>query len=119
MASVRARRRRWLAALAAVLIPMIAGLLWAQRPLRLLPSGLGRDGFWSPAVLALGMAAAMFALTRLAISGFAPGGSLPLPVLAAFAAGLALALLSGREPPARPAEPETHGQKTTAPGPAR
>jgi fucose 4-O-acetylase-like acetyltransferase len=88
-------RLAWLAALAAVLIPMIVGLLWVQRPLRLLPSGLGRSGFWSPAVLAVGMVAAMFALARLAISGFAPDGRLPLPVLGAFAAGVALSLLSG------------------------
>jgi len=88
-------RLAWFAALTLVLVPIVAAVTWAQQPLRLLPSGLGRVGPWSPALLVLGLAAAMTALTKLAISGFAPGGSVPWPVLAALAGGMLLALMSG------------------------
>ncbi len=90
-------RPAWIAALAVTLIAAIAALNWLQRPLVLLPSGLGPVGAWSPALLATGLAATMYALTRLAISGFAPGGTPPGLVLTAFGAGLALTLLSGRD----------------------
>ena len=88
-------RLAWFAALTLVLVPIVTAVTWAQQPLRLLPSGLGRVGPWSPALLVLGLAAAMTALTKLAISGFAPGGSVPWPVLAALAGGMLLALMSG------------------------
>jgi hypothetical protein len=40
----------------------------------------------------------MIGLARLAITGFAPGGHLPVLVLAAFAVGLAVTVLTGRSP---------------------
>jgi hypothetical protein len=68
-------RPAWEAVLAAILIPLIAGLLRLHRPLlRVLPAGLGPDLSWSPAVLVTGLAGAGFGLSRLAIAGFAPGG---------------------------------------------
>jgi fucose 4-O-acetylase-like acetyltransferase len=88
----------WFAALTIVLVLVVWAVMWAERPLRLLPAGLCRTGPWSPLLLALGLAAAMTGLTKLAISGFAPGGSLPWPVLAALAGGMLLALMSGRVP---------------------
>ena len=92
-------RPAWEALLAVILIPLIAGLLRLHRPLlRALPTGVGPARPWSPVILIAGLAAAGFGLTRLAIAGFAPGGSLPALVLAACACGLLLTLLSG--PPA-------------------
>jgi fucose 4-O-acetylase-like acetyltransferase len=89
-------RAAWIALLAAILIPLIAVLLWVHRPLlRVLPTGLAPDRPWSPAVLLAGLAAIGFGLTRLAIGGFAPGGW-PSPVtLIGYACGLLLTLLSG------------------------
>jgi hypothetical protein len=88
----------WFAALTLVLVPLVAAVMLAERPLRLLPAGLCRTGPWSPGLLLLGLAAAMIGLTRLAISGFAPGGILPWTALSALAGGMLLALLSGRVP---------------------
>jgi len=96
-------RLAWFAALTLVLVPLVAAVTWAERPLHLLPAGLGRPGPWSPALLVCGLAASMTALTKLAISGYAPGGSLPWPVLAALAGGMLLVLMSGH--PARAAGP--------------
>jgi hypothetical protein len=106
-------RPAWLATLAVTLIVLLAVLGWLLRPLLRLPSGLGPARTWSPAVLVAGLAATMYALTRIAISGIAPGGTLPATVLALLAAGIVLTLLSGGEGPRepRPAAP--------APGPAR
>ena len=98
-----ALRLAWFAALTLVLVPLVGAVTWAERPLHLLPAGLGRPGPWSPALLVCGLAAAMTALTKLAISGYAPGGSLPWPVLAALAGGTLLVLMSGH--PARAAGP--------------
>lgn len=96
----------WEALLAIILIPLIVGLLRLHRPLLpALPVRIGVARPWPPAILIAGLAAAGFGLTRLAIAGFAPGGSLPALVLAAYACGLLLTLLSG--PPAlgdRPAQ---------------
>jgi hypothetical protein len=94
-------RLAWFAALTLVLVAMVATVIWAERPLRLLPAGLGRPGPWSPPLLIVGLAAAMTALTRLAISGIAAGGSLPWPVLAGLAGGMLLALMSGHVASAR------------------
>jgi len=89
-------RPAWEAVLSLMLVPLIAGLLWLHRPLlRVLPTGLGADRPWSPAILMAGLAAAGIGLSRLAIAGFAPGGQLPVPALAACACGLLLTLLSG------------------------
>jgi fucose 4-O-acetylase-like acetyltransferase len=97
-----ALRPAWFALLAAVLVPLVAAVMWAERPLRRLPAGVGPTGAWSPVVLAAGLLAAMVGLTRLAIFGFAPAGSLPLLVLALYASGLLLTLLSGHPPPDPP-----------------
>jgi acyltransferase-like protein len=96
-ASWWALRPAWLALLTAVLVPLTWALMWVQRPLRRLPTGVGRSGRYSPLLLALGIAAAMVAVARLAVAGFAPTGELPLPVLAAYAAGLAAILLAGHD----------------------
>ena len=53
-------------------------------------------------MLALGLAAAGVALTRIAVSGFAPGGSVPVATVAAYACGVVLTLLAGRLVPGRP-----------------
>jgi len=96
-------RLAWFALLTVVLVPIVAVVTWAERPLRLLPAGFGRPGPWSPVLLGVGLAAVMTALTRLAISGFAPGGSLPWPVLASLAGGMLVALASGHGARAGPA----------------
>ena len=54
-------------------------------------------------MLLAGIAAAMTGLARLAIAGFAPGGTLPALALAAFGCGVVCTLFSGRPPPADPA----------------
>jgi fucose 4-O-acetylase-like acetyltransferase len=92
-------RPLWLALLAAVLVPVIAGVTWLARPLRRLPMGLGPTGWWSPVALLLGIAFAIPALARLAIDGFAPNGRLPILILGAYFCALALTLLSGRPQP--------------------
>jgi len=91
-------RLAWFGLLTLVLVLVVVLVMWAERPLRLLPAGLGRSGPWSPALLAVALAAVMIALARLAIAGFAPGGSLPWPVLAALAGGMLVALICGRAP---------------------
>jgi hypothetical protein len=63
-----------------------------------LPAGLGRPGPWSPVLLVAGMVIASVSLTRLAIAGFAPGGSPPGLVLAGFVVGLLVTLFTGRAP---------------------
>lgn len=91
-----ATRPAWWALLTVVLVPLVLGVLWAERPMRRLPSGLGSPGQWSPALLAAGIVIAMVGLARLAIGGFAPGGRPPLWALIACAAGLVITLMSGR-----------------------
>lgn len=91
-------RPAWFALLTAVLVPLTLAITWAERPLRLLPAGVGEPGRRSPVLIVLGMAAIMTALARLAIGGFAPAGHLPVLVLTAYACGLLLTLLSGHPP---------------------
>ena len=97
-------RLAWFALLTLVLVLLVLALDWAQRPMLRLPAGLGPTGAWSPALLLVGLAASMVGLARLAIAGLAPGGHLPVPVLAVCAVGMAATLLTGRAPPAA-AEP--------------
>jgi hypothetical protein len=92
-------RPAWLGACALILALLVALVRRAQRPLLRLPTGLAATGRWSGPLLLAGIAAAMFGLTRLAISGFDPGGALPALALAAFGGGVACTLLSGRPPP--------------------
>lgn len=94
-----ALRPAWIAVLAALLVPLSVGVMRAQRLLRLLPAGLGAVGWWSPVLVLCGLGAAMPALARLAISGFSPGGHLPVAVLALYACGLVAVMCSGRPPP--------------------
>jgi hypothetical protein len=82
-----------------LLVPIVLFVTWAERPLLHLPAALGPPGPWSPWLLALGLAASMIGLTRLAIAGFAPDGRPPVLVLAAFAVGMACIFLTGRAPP--------------------
>jgi hypothetical protein len=91
----------WLGVLAVVLVLLVLGVSWAERPMLRLPVGIGSPGRWSAPILLLGIAAAMVGLAKLAISGFAPEGTVPLLVLAAVACGVIVTLLSGRPPPAR------------------
>ena len=93
-------RPAWFALLTVVLVPLVIAVMRAERPMIRLPAGIGPPGPWSPVLLLAGLAASMFGLARLAIAGFAPGGQLPAPVLAACAAGLAATLLTGRAPAA-------------------
>jgi fucose 4-O-acetylase-like acetyltransferase len=92
-------RPAWLAVLAVVLVVVVLSVSWAERPMLRLPTGIGPPGRWSGPILLLGIAAAMVGLAKLAISGFAPDGTVPLPVLAAVACGVIGTLLSGRPPP--------------------
>jgi hypothetical protein len=92
-------RPAWLGACALILALLVALVRRAQRPLLRLPTDLGTSGRWSGPLLVVGIAAAMFGLTRLAISGFDPGGALPALALAAFGGGVACMLFSGRPPP--------------------
>jgi fucose 4-O-acetylase-like acetyltransferase len=94
-------RPAWFAMLTVVLVPLVAAVMRAERPMNRLPAGIGPSGAWSPALLLAGLACSMFGLARLAITGFAPGGTLPALALAAAAAGLAATLLTGRAPAAR------------------
>ena len=93
-------RLAWWALLTVVLVALVAAVMRAERPMTRLPAGIGRPGPWSPALLAAGLAASMYGLARLAISGFTPGGHLPALALAACAVGLAATLLTGRAPAA-------------------
>jgi hypothetical protein len=112
-------RPAWFALLAVVLVPLVLLLTWAQRPMVRLPAGLGPSGPWSLALLLLGLAASMVGLARLAIAGFAPGGRLAVPVLAACAVGLAATLFTGRARP-EAAEPRAlHSEMPDQPSQAR
>ena len=114
-----ALRPAWIALLAVILVPIIAGLVWVHRPLlRLLPGGLGPARPWSPAVLLPGLAAAGFGLTKLAIGGFAPGGGLPALALAACACGLLLTLLSGPPSAGHDPRPQQPGAAPLRAGPS-
>jgi hypothetical protein len=101
-------RLAWLASLTVVLIPLVIGVTWAERPMLRLPEGLGRPGPWSPVLLVAGIASAGVGLSKLAISGFLPGGRGPALALALCALGLVAALFTGR-----PREPR--GQPSVAP----
>jgi fucose 4-O-acetylase-like acetyltransferase len=101
-------RLAWIAALAVVLAPAAIFLARFERPLRRRPAPPARSpaapaaSWLAPAVLALGLAAAGAALARIAVSGFAPGGSVPILTVAGYGCGVALTLLAGRLVPGRP-----------------
>ena len=101
-----ALRPVWIAALAAVLVPLTIVVTWLQRPLRRLPSGGAPPGPWSAVLVAAGTATASVGLARLAIGGFAVGGRISILPLGAYTCGLLLTVLPGRRtrsgPPVRP-----------------
>ncbi len=112
-------RLAWIALLAVILVPLIAGLLWVHRPLlRVLPDGLGSGRSRSSAMLLAGLAAAGFGLAKLAIVGFAPGGGAPDLALAACAGGLVLTLLSGPPSPGHGPRPQPPGAAPLRAGPS-
>jgi hypothetical protein len=102
-------RLAWYGLLTVVLVLVVVAVTWAERPMLRLPAGLGPSGWWSLPLVAAGTVAIVVSVARLAIAGFAPGGELPLLVLAAYAAGLLGTLFSGRPPAARPRVPEPPG----------
>jgi hypothetical protein len=91
-------RPAWLGLLTVVLVPMVMVIMWAERPMRRLPAGIGPARPWSPVLLLTGLAVTLAGLSRLTIAGFAPGGHLSALTLADCAAGLAVTLCSGRDP---------------------
>jgi hypothetical protein len=91
-----ALRPVWIAALGALLVPLIFAVMWLQRPLRRLPSGGAPPGPWSAVLVAAGVVAASVGLARLAIGGFALDGRLSIPPLVAYVCGLVLIVLPGR-----------------------
>jgi fucose 4-O-acetylase-like acetyltransferase len=105
-----ALRPLWFALLTMVLAALTVLVMRAERPLLKLPAAIGPPGPWSPAILLAGLAAAGLGLTRLAIAGLAPGGRLPLLVLAAFAAGLLATFCTGH-----PASAEDHACPAAGP----
>lgn len=88
-------RPAWFALLTVVLAGLTTLVMRVERPLLKLPAAIGPSGPWSPAILLAGLAAVTLGLARLAIAGLAPGGHLPLLVLAAFAAGLLAIFCTG------------------------
>jgi hypothetical protein len=88
----------WLSLLTVLLVPLVAAVTWAERPMLRLPGGIGPTGWWSPLLLVVGIAAAAQSLATFAVDGFAPGGGLPGPALAGFAVGMIATLLTGRVP---------------------
>ncbi|MGW4201323.1 acyltransferase family protein [Streptomyces sp. NPDC004726] len=111
-----ALRLPWLVLLTAVLVPLTLALQWAQRPLLLLPAGLGAAGWWSPVLLLCGLGAVTPALTVLAARGFAPAGHLAAYPLTFYALGLLAVMCSGRPPPGRAdtGDPEVPGDSGAA-----
>ena len=109
-------RPAWFALLTVALAALTMLVMRAERPLLKLPAAIGPPGPWSPAILLAGLVAVMLGLTWLAIGGLAPGGHLPLPALAAFAAGLVATFCTGHPssakgrtyPAAGPATPLPH-----------
>ena len=123
-----ALRPAWIAALAIVLAPAAIWLARFERPLGRL-AGFERPlrrtsrSVLAPALTALGVAAAGVALTRFAVFGFAPGGTIPVAAVAGYAGGVALILLAGlppRPPRARaaPASPAPAAADPAASAPA-
>jgi len=93
-------RLAWLALLTVVLVPLILVIIWAERPMRRLPAGMGPPRSWSPVLVLVGLAASLAGLSQVTITGLAPGGQLPVLALANCAVGLAATLFSGRDPSA-------------------
>jgi Acyltransferase family len=84
-----ALRLGWFVLLTEVLVLVVVAFAWADRPSRPPPARTGPPRFAAAVILLAGLAAAAVGLARLAIAGFDPAGMLPVPVLAAYAAGVA------------------------------
>jgi hypothetical protein len=93
-----ALRLLWWTLLTVVLAVLVVSVTLLERPMIRLPAGLGRPGPWSPLLLLAGIVVSSVSLIRLAIAGFAPDGRPPGLVLAGFAVGLLVTLLTGRAP---------------------
>jgi hypothetical protein len=91
-------RPAWLGACALILVLLVVLAARAERPPPRLSAGLATPGRWSGPLLLVGIAAATFGLTRLAIGGFDPGGTLPALALIAFGGGFACTLVVGFPP---------------------
>jgi hypothetical protein len=92
-------RAAWIAGLAVVLVPLVLFVRLLERPFNLLPPGRAdAAGRWPPVLIVLAVAATTFTLFRITTSGFAPGGRLPAAVLAGYAVGLGLTVISGYPP---------------------
>lgn len=89
-----ALRPAWLVVLAAVLVPVTIAATWLQRPLRRWRPGAPRRAPWTAVLVVSGSAAACVALARLAIAGFAPGGTPAVLVVSCYTAGFVLLLLA-------------------------
>ena len=95
----------WFALLTVVLVPLVMAFKPAEWPPPWLSRGRGPSGPWSPMLLLAGIAAAMTGLARLAIAGFAPGGHLPVLILAVLAAGLTAIFLAASGSDRAPTHP--------------
>jgi hypothetical protein len=92
----------WIAALTAVLIPLVFALSRLEaRLVRHLPTLADPDGLAGPfalPVLCAGIVLAGFALYRFAVAGFAPDGRLPVLALVSFVVGVLLVVALPRGP---------------------
>jgi len=86
-----ALRPAWLLVLGVIFVPVVL----AARRFERAPWQPGTCARWAWAPVLLGIAAVMVAVTKIAISGFAPHGRLPLLVLAGYGIGFALAIVVG------------------------
>lgn len=96
-----ALRPAWIAALAVALAPAALWLARFERPLRRGPAlpaapSAPRAQAAASVLVAIGVAAAGVALTRIAMFGFAPGGGVPVGTLAGYGGGVILTVLAGR-----------------------
>jgi hypothetical protein len=90
------QRLIWMVTLMVLFIPIALALRPAERlTAARRRTGIGplRPKAW--ALLATGVAAAGVALARISAQGFAPSGRLPIPVLAAYTAGVLLLIAAG------------------------
>ncbi|HUD37229.1 MAG TPA: acyltransferase [Streptosporangiaceae bacterium] len=99
-----ALRPAWIALLGLVLVPLVVLVrrleLALDRTARVGWRGIRRQsavggGRWLPWLVAAGVGADVFALIKITLTGFAPGGTPSLPVLSLFFGGLILVISSG------------------------
>jgi hypothetical protein len=85
-------RAVWVVVLAALFTPLVAALgpLERRRGTPRAAQDLGRPRSWALSLFAVGIPLTAYALSRLALRGFAAGGRLPVTVLAAYCVGVLL-----------------------------